>query len=70
MAKKSNVDEMVQEIRAELPTPNAEVKAKADLIKSFFGKIDNIEGVEFDPSNPDHVLIAAWSVGMRRYLVR
>ena len=70
MAKKNTVDEMIQDIRAELPTPNAEVKAKVELIKSFFQKIENIEGVAFDPSNPDHVLIAAWSVGMRRYLVR
>ena len=68
--QKQTVEEMVEEIRAELPAPNAEVKAKVELIQSFFDKIHQVEGVTFDPSNPDHVLIAAFTVGMRRYLRR
>lgn len=67
---KQSVEEMVEEIRAVLPTSSEEVKAKAALIRSFFDKIHNVEGVTFDPSNPDHELIAAFTVGMRRYLRR
>lgn len=64
------VDEIVAEIRATLPTSSEEVKAKAVLIRSFFDKVHAVEGVTFDPSNPDHELIAAFTVGMRRYLRR
>ena len=61
---------MIEDIRDELPTPNAEIAAKVALIRSFFEKIHQVEGVAFDPTNHAHELIAAFTVGMRHYLRR
>lgn len=48
----------------------SEVEFKADLIRSQFAEINNVEGVPFDASNPDHLLIAAFTVGARGLLRR
>jgi hypothetical protein len=76
MAKNKRVEqeqtavEMVEEVPISIPAPSAEVKAKVELIMSFFDKIHQVEGVTFDPTNADHVIIAAFTVGMRHYMRR
>ena len=83
MAKKKKTQ--VAEV-AEIETPAApeEVKAiepepvevidgtheRAELIRSFFPKVTDVFSEDFDETNPDHIVIAAFIAGRRGMLHR
>lgn len=52
------------------PELNTKVQDKANQISALFSEIMDIEGEKFDASNPDHVIIAAYLVGLRGVLRR
>lgn len=75
MAKKKVEDEVAEEEIVSktmdekvFPESYTAAQIKATQIQSFMDQVGDIEGEPFDPSLPEHLIVAAWIIGRKGML--